>query len=119
MKILGKPIGQWEEEYPIVRDLIDLKETLWINPGKKPIDTAVAESSVTMEDILDASARLERFAPYLALAFPETAKTGGIIESPLAEIENMRPYLEEVAGGTIQGRLLLKLDSHLPISGSI
>ena len=27
MKILGKPIGQWEEEFPIVRDLIDLKET--------------------------------------------------------------------------------------------
>ena len=119
MKILGKPIGQWEEEFPIVRDLIDLKETLWINPKKLPIDEAVAESSVTMEDVLDASARLERFAPYLALAFPETAKTGGIIESPLAEIENMRPYLEGEAGGSIQGRLLLKLDSHLPISGSI
>ena len=72
-----------------------------------------------MEDVLDASARLERFAPYLALAFPETAKTGGIIESPLAEIENMRPYLEGEADGSIQGRLLLKLDSHLPISGSI
>ena len=98
MKILGKPIGQWEEEFPIVRDLIDLKETLWINPKKLPIDEAVAESSVTMEDVLDASARLERFAPYLALAFPETAKTGGIIESPLAEIENMRPYLEGEAG---------------------
>ena len=119
MKILGKPIGQWEEEFPIVRDLIDLKETLWINPKKLPIDEAVAESSVTMEDVLDASARLERFAPYLALAFPETAKTGGIIESPLAEIENMRPYLEGEADGSIQGRLLLKLDSHLPISGSI
>ena len=119
MKILGKPIGQWEEEFPIVRDLIDLKETLWINPKKLPIDEAVAESSVTMEDVLDASARLERFAPYLALAFPETAKTGGIIESPLAEIEKMRPYLEGEAGGSIQGRLLLKLDSHLPISGSI
>lgn len=55
MKILGKPIGQWEEEFPIVRDLIDLKETLWINPKKLPIDEAVAESSVTMEDVLDAS----------------------------------------------------------------
>ena len=55
----------------------------------------------------------------MALAFPETAKTGGIIESPLAEMEKMRPYLEEEAGGEIQGRLLLKLDSHLPISGSI
>ena len=83
MKILGKPIGQWEEEFPIVRDLIDLKETLWINPKKLPIDEAVAESSVTMEDVLDASARLERFAPYLALAFPETAKTGGIIIIPI------------------------------------
>ena len=71
-----------------------------------------------MRDVEDAAARLARFAPYLAKAFPETAKSGGIIESDLVEIARMKPALEHMSG-PISGRLFLKRDSHLPVSGSI
>ena len=57
-----------------------------------------------MRDVEDAAARLARFAPYLAKAFPETAKSGGIIESDLVEIARMKPALEHMSG-PISGRL--------------
>ena len=69
--------------------------------------------------MLEAEARLQRFAPYIASAFPETKQENGIIESPLVEITKMQAYLESTYGVTLQGRILLKCDSHLPISGSI
>lgn len=71
-----------------------------------------------MDDIDDAEARLLRFAPYIASAFPETAKTGGIIESKLIPIPKMKESLEKSLG-KFGGKLFLKCDSHLPISGSI
>ncbi len=43
----------------------------------------------------------------------------GIIESPLVGISSMKQYLQEEYKEVIKGQLLLKCDSHLPISGSI
>lgn len=71
-------------------------------------------SAFTREDVDDAAARLERFAPFIVRAFPETACSGGIIESPLTELPRMR-----TAMGEISHRLFLKRDDSLPISGSI
>lgn len=104
---------------PIVRQLMSQEETIWINPDKLSFSEASSGCPLTMSDIEDAAARLERFAPYLSRVFPETAMTGGIIESPLAEIPTMKKSLERDCGHGIPGRLLLKMDSHLPISGSI
>ena len=102
---------------PLVSEMASYKEIFWINPDRgKP-----ATFDIGMADIRDAAARLARFAPYIAKAFPETAKSGGIIESDLAEIGRMKSRLEqsEECGGPISGRLLAKLDSNLPVSGSI
>ena len=63
--------------------------------------------------------RLKRFAPYIAKVFPETKGTNGIIESPLVKISSMKEALETNYKQPILGELLLKCDSHLPISGSI
>ena len=71
-----------------------------------------------MEDICEAQERLKRFAPYIAKAFPETEPSGGIIESELNEIPGMKKELEKMCG-SFGGRLFLKCDSHLPVSGSI
>ena len=99
---------------PIIDKMTECREIFWINPK------AGTEASLPfgMSDIEDAEKRLARFAPYIASAFPETAKSGGIIESNLVEIEKMKPFLEHYCG-KFDGRLFLKCDSHLPISGSI
>ena len=44
---------------------------------------------------------------------------GGIIESPLTAIPNMKEALASVYDTVIPGELLLKEDNALPISGSI
>jgi len=102
-------------EHPVVKQLAAGEPLLWQNPG-------LAARSVLQygdADIADAEARLQRFAPYIACRFPKTAEQGGIIESPLRPIPKMQAVLEQAWGGKNSGTLLLKCDSHLPVSGSI
>ena len=117
--IAGRSVADWIAAYPVVSDLCALKETAWVNPDKLPFAQAAAACPLTLADIEDAAARLERFAPYLAAVFPETAAAGGIIESPVQPIPRMQKVLEERSGTPIAGQAWVKLDSHLPISGSI
>ena len=105
--------------YPLVEDLVALKETAWFNPGTTSLAQGLPYVGLTEEDVTAAHARLARFAPYLAKAFPETAATGGVIESDVVAIPLMQKRLEKEYGQRISGDLLLKKDSHLPISGSI
>ncbi|KAA1214949.1 D-serine ammonia-lyase [Vibrio cholerae] len=112
-------IEQLTEQYPLVKELIELKEVSWFNPSITRLEEGLSYVGLGSEDIQDASQRLKRFAPYLAKAFPETAKTNGIIESEVVPISKMQSVLEREYDTPIQGRLLLKKDSHLPISGSI
>ena len=102
-------------EYPMIQDMINCDEVFWLNEkvGQE------AELPFTMQDIDDAGARLARFAPYIRTAFPETEESGGIIESPLIEISKMKKKLESDYEREIPGRLFLKCDSHLAVSGSI
>lgn len=104
----------WEgeqNEMEIMERLAAEEELVWMNPQyEKEIDKA---SELSMLDIEDAEGRLERFAPFIERCFPETKESHGIIESPFCEI---RKIAEEFK---IPGRLFLKLDSHLPIAGSV
>ena len=106
-------------QFPLLKDLIALKETAWFNPATTTLAEGLPYVGLTDEDVRDARARLERFAPYLAQAFPETAATGGIIESELVAIPAMKARLEQEFAQPVASELLLKKDSHLPISGSI
>lgn len=103
----------------LLDDLRALKEICWLNPGKVSFAEAMRTSELTMADVEDAAARLERFAAYFRVAFPETLPLGGIVESPLREIPQMKKVLEEDQNCLISGKLYLKMDSHLPVSGSI
>lgn len=92
-------------------DIKNQKELFWENTSVLKYNEV--EKQIDPSLIQDASDRLLRFAPLIASAFAQTAPQGGIIESPLREI----PRMQDAVG--CPGRLLLKMDSHLPISGSI
>ena len=102
-------------EYPMIQNMAECKEVFWLNENAGK----TAEIPFDMEDIEDAEARLARFAPYLMAAFPETEAMQGIIESPLQEITKMKKLMEADLDVEIAGRLFLKCDSHLAVSGSI
>ena len=112
-------IYNWIEKYPIIEKIINTEETFWINDNVLPFEQAEKGSILKKEDVLDASNRLKRFASYFAKEFPETAKDGGIIESPFQFIPNMKKALENKYDVGINGELLIKLDSNLAVSGSI
>lgn len=97
------------------------EETVWVNPRLLPFDVVdgLSQLVVSDDDIADAAARLRRFAPFIRRAFPETAETDGLIESPLRAIPAMQARLSDAYGAEIPGRLLLKMDSHLAIAGSV
>lgn len=92
---------------------------VWFNPNVTSTDQGLPYVGLTQNDVMDAQARLQRFAPYLMKAFPETASTEGIIESAVVDIPQMKEALEKRYNTLIEGQLRLKKDSHLPISGSI
>ena len=117
--LLGKPLTAWCNEYPLLNELIALRETSWFNPGVAGAAEALADVGLTGADVDDASARLARFAPYIARAFPETAASAGIIESGIRAVPHLQTLLAERYGLSDSGALWLKQDSHLPISGSI
>ncbi|WP_045452883.1 D-serine ammonia-lyase [Vibrio campbellii] len=106
-------------EFPLVERLIGLEEVVWFNPNITTLEEGLPYVGLGAANIKDASERLKRFAPYLMKAFPETAASDGIIESNVVEIDKMKSCLEAQYGTQILGRLMLKKDSHLPISGSI
>lgn len=110
-------------ECAVLRTVARGGEVMWFNPDydpQQPLHSGAADSVLTEAGVADAAARLERFAPLISRYFPETAPSGGIIESPLREIPQMSAALSEVSGLEADGsRMLLKMDSHLPVSGSV
>ena len=119
MEFEHKDIQTLKDQYPLLKKLISLEEVFWLNPNIEKFQSEVNKLPLTEEDVSDAEERLKRFAPYIAKIFPETQKMNGIIESALVEIPSMKQSLEQKEQQHILGKLLLKCDSHLPISGSI
>ena len=111
-------IAALRAQFPLIHELAALQPLSWFNPAIAPAAVALHDVGLSADDVMDASARLARFAPYLAKAFPETAASGGVIESPVVPLPAMQAALG-LASGVTSGQLWLKLDSHLPISGSI
>ena len=118
-KIAGKTLDQWIEDVPVIADVVEGREALWLNRDVLPYDRAMESSALKEEDIKEASDRLKRFAAYFKRVFPETAENGGLIESPLKAIPTMQKSMEDKYGERLCGKLMIKLDSHLAVSGSI
>ncbi|MDB5421490.1 MAG: D-serine dehydratase, partial [Brevundimonas sp.] len=119
LAVLGRSLDDWCSTYPLICDLVALREVTWFNPATAPVAQAIGDVGLTAADVADASARLTRFSAYLRRAFPETEPSGGIIESDIRPLPHLQKLLGERYGQTLAGVLWLKRDSHLPISGSI
>ena len=109
------------EKDPVFQDIADQKETVWMNDKYLPFDwiEGLCQLIVSDKDIDEAEKRLIRFEPFIEKCFPETVPDHGRIESPLREIGSMQQALEKAYDTRIPGRLLLKMDSHLAIAGSV
>ena len=112
-------VQQLITQFPRVRSLIALEPVTWFNPKATTLAVGLPYVGLDGNDVADASARLARFAPYMCDAFPETRVSKGILESEIAAIPAMQATLNARYGIEVTGKLLLKKDSHLPISGSI
>lgn len=97
----------------------ELQEILWLNPKITSYNDAYKQIHMDISSIDDAEKRLLKFAPLIEILFPETKSSSGIIESPLKEISNMKEMLISSYKTRISGNLLLKMDSHLAIAGSV
>ncbi|MFS1161279.1 D-serine ammonia-lyase [Aeromonas salmonicida] len=112
-------VQQLITQFPLVQSLIALEPVTWFNPKASTLAVGLPYVGLDGNDVADASARLARFAPYMCEAFPETRASNGILESEIAAIPAMQATLNTRYGVEVTGKLLLKKDSHLPISGSI
>lgn len=99
---------------PFLARLAAHQPSAWFNPAVTTTAAGLVESGLSPSIVDDAAARLDRFAPWIAQAFPETANARGVIESPLHAAPDIHREL-----GLTAGRLLLKRDDILPVSGSI
>lgn len=117
--ILGKTQEEWLESFPLLSPLKEARPFWWLNPSLKPAAEALPPLPLKLADALAASRRLERFAPYLAQVFPELKASEGIIESSLRAIPHMQQAGDAFFKTALPGHLWMKMDSHLPISGSI
>lgn len=117
--ILGKTREDWVKAFPLLAAVMATQPVNWINEGVKPGEESLPALPLQRDEVLDADRRLKRFAPYLAQVFPALRERGGLIESPIRSIPKMQQQLDQQMGGALKGSLMVKLDSHLPVSGSI
>jgi len=108
-------IAKLKLKFPLIDRMISEEEIFWFNDRK---DEKI-ELPVDPEDTDLVEQRLFRYASYISKVFPETDELGEILESPLVEINSMREALEKDEAVRIPGRLFLKCDSHMPVSGSV
>ena len=100
---------------PALATALALREPLlWLNPSRQGGVDGCADAE---RGIADAIARFARSRRLLMRLFPESAATGGVIDSPLRPVPRLRQALGYE--GLPMGALLVKADHSLPIAGSI
>ena len=92
---------------------------LWRNPNRIPLASLPPDFPLSLDDVLDAEARLRRFAPLLASLFPELAASNGRIESDLIPVPRLAERFKTDDGLNIPGTLMVKGDHALPVAGSV
>ncbi|CAM5187425.1 D-serine dehydratase [Castellaniella defragrans] len=89
--------------------------TFWPNPLLSRAADVLAALPVRRSELDAAEDRLARWAPALAIWFPELKASAGLIESPLIPVLSA----SSVVGVDLPGKALIKADHALPVAGSI
>ena len=100
-----------------IQSVTNLNPVTWLNPFRKNFKD-LPPLELSKQDMDEGVLLLERFAPYLKKVFPETASSNGKITSPLKEVPKMKEFLSKAAF-EIKGRMFIKCDSDLAVTGSI
>ncbi|AWT26954.1 D-serine dehydratase [Corynebacterium provencense] len=109
------PAGQARR---VLEDVVSGRPTVW-SPDRSG---AVAGETVPPGLVDAAEDRFRWFAPLFEELFPETAGTGGILESPLVKVGALAEALDGQFGGAgwrVPGNLWVKRDDVLAVSGSV
>ena len=104
---------------PVVSALARAEETAWFTASPTETAAGIEASGIDPAIVTDAQARFLRFAPWFAERFPDTRATHGILESALVGIPDMQAELGSRFGAELPGKLWVKRDDSLPVSGSI
>jgi D-serine dehydratase len=118
MEYSTQKLQELKQQNPLLEKIINLEPVIWLNPNLKSAQD-LEDTNLDINDIEEAEKLWKRFAPFIAKSFPETSRAGGIIESALVEIPEMKTKLEETAAAGIKGDIYLKCDNELPVAGSI
>ena len=106
-------------QVPLLQEVAAANPVYWKNSQYTPAAFCEGLAGFGRADVKDAETRLARFAPFVVATWPEAEEFYGIIESPVRAIPHMRASLAKHWAKTLPETLLLKMDSDLPISGSI
>lgn len=101
----------------ILKKTKEMKPVLWKNEYRRSSPEVLDSLEIGMPDILAASERLDRFAPFIRKTFPETGN--GIIESPLRSAFELQAKLSGFYKKEMPGKMFIKCDSELGVAGSI
>lgn len=113
-----KNIQEWINRYSALEQVIKMQPVFWLNPNLKEMNTSLS-FPLTPEDMERGRLFMEKYAPYIAKAFPSTKALGGHIQSPLREISRFKDLRKLSYGENITGRFFLKCDNALAVAGSI
>ena len=51
MMILGKTLEDWTASHPLIRELVELKETSWFNPATAPTAQALGDARALSDEV--------------------------------------------------------------------
>lgn len=115
----GIPWREWLSGFPELDSLAAAKPIIWQNHITLSAGSALTCAGYTAQDVEDASLRVDRFAPLMAVLFPQTAAQSGIMESPLREAPKLFESLQKNFSLPSGPRLFLKLDNDLPVGHAL
>jgi len=112
-------VAQSNTESKTLQAIKQEQEIFWKNPNLEDAETANNQASYTFSDIQDVEDRLQRFASFIQIAFPETEESEGILESKISPVPAMKDWLGQEYEVNVSGDLYIKRDDLLPVSGTI